>query len=65
MYGEFEQVNGAVANTLQREVDELQAKLDRLALYFTSGNCVPVKRATIRADDFWRITGMQPMPPNA
>lgn len=34
--------------------------LDEFALYFTSGNSVPVERATIRAKDFWRITGMAP-----
>lgn len=34
--------------------------LDELARYFTSGNSVPVERATIRAKDFWRITGKTP-----
>jgi len=32
--------------------------LDELAKYFTSGNEIPVERATILAKDFWRITGL-------
>lgn len=32
--------------------------LKELAKYFTSGNSVPVERATILAKDFWRITGL-------
>lgn len=31
-----------------------------LAKYFTSGNHVPVDSATIRAKDFWEITGLNP-----
>lgn len=42
------------------ERDKLRNALAELALYFTSGNEVPVERATIRAADFWRITGMTP-----
>jgi hypothetical protein len=32
-----------------------QQRLDMLAKYFTSGNDVPVKQATIKASDFWKI----------
>ena len=32
--------------------------LQELAKYFTSGNDVPVERATILAKDFFRITGL-------
>ena len=39
-------------HAMQREA------LQELARYFTSGNSVPIERATIRAEDFWRITGM-------
>jgi len=35
-----------------------QEVLRELAKYFTSGNAVPVERATILAKDFWRITGL-------
>jgi hypothetical protein len=35
-----------------------QKALATLAKYFTSGNCIPVDQATIKAVDFWRITGM-------
>lgn len=34
--------------------------LNELARYFMSGNNVPVERATIRAEDFWRIAGKRP-----
>jgi len=32
-----------------------QDKLDMLKKYFESGNDVPVKQATIKANDFWKI----------
>lgn len=35
--------------------------IHELALYFKSGNKVPVERATIRADDFWRVVS-RPFP---
>ncbi|MEQ9131123.1 MAG: hypothetical protein RJQ08_13555 [Salinisphaeraceae bacterium] len=41
-------------------VERLEGSLAELARYFTSGNSVPVERATIKANDFWRITGMTP-----
>lgn len=31
--------------------------IQELKLYFTSGNSVPVERATIMAVDFWKIVG--------
>lgn len=37
-----------------------QKALSTLAEYFTSGNLINIERATIKADDFWRITGMVP-----
>ena len=43
MYGEYEQVNGAVANSLLRENEELRAALRKaleFASKFTSGNSV-------------------------
>jgi hypothetical protein len=42
------------------EIDRLRAALAELAKYFTSGNSVPVERATILAKDFCSITGMTP-----
>lgn len=41
-----------------RESNALRDAQAAIALYFTSGNAVPVERATIRSADFWRITGM-------
>jgi hypothetical protein len=40
--------------------DEALEAIAELAKYFTSGNAVPVERATISAKDFWRITGLTP-----
>ncbi|MCP4100532.1 MAG: hypothetical protein GY750_03775 [Lentisphaerae bacterium] len=40
---------------LKSEVDDLRAAIAELERYFTSGNNVPVERATIKADDFRRI----------
>lgn len=34
--------------------------LATLARYFTSGNHIPVDQATIKAADFWSITGLVP-----
>ncbi len=42
------------------EIERIRTAQAELAKYFTSGNCVPVERATILAKDFWRITGMTP-----
>lgn len=42
------------------EIERLRLVVAELAKYFTSGNCVPVERATILAKDFWRITGLEP-----
>lgn len=36
-----------------------QKALATLAKYFTSGNKIPVDQATIKAADFWSITGMK------
>lgn len=43
-----------------RKIADSVNAVSELAKYFTSGNSVPVERATIRADDFWRITGLTP-----
>ncbi len=51
-FGEAEQVEWCGLHAKWRDA------LNELALYFTSGNSVPVERATIRAEDFWRITGL-------
>ena len=48
---------------LEAKCKQQEAALAELAKYFTSGNCVPVERATISAKDFWRITGLET--PNA
>jgi len=37
--------------------EKLEKALAELKRYFTSGNQVPVERAIIRANDFWRIVG--------
>ena len=42
------------------EAGQKRAALSELARYFTSGNGIPVERATILAKDFWRITGLTP-----
>lgn len=42
------------------EIERLRHAMGELARYFTSGNSVPVERATILAKDFWRITGLTP-----
>ena len=42
------------------EIAKKQKALATLAKYFTSGNCIPVDQATIKAADFWQITGMVP-----
>ena len=44
---------------LEAKCKQQEAALAELAKYFTSGNCVPVERATISAKDFWRITGLE------
>lgn len=45
---------------LEAKCKQQEAAIAELAKYFTSGNCVPVERATILAKDFWRITGLEP-----
>lgn len=42
---------------LRNEQDHLEKAIADLSQYFKSGNSVPVDRATIKADDFWRIVG--------
>lgn len=48
------------SRTKDAELQRLQNAVAELASYFTSGNGVPVERATILAKDFWRITGLTP-----
>jgi hypothetical protein len=43
---------------LDAKCKQQEAAISELAKYFTSGNNVPVERATIMAKDFWRITGL-------
>ena len=38
-----------------KEINRLNKIIADLSLYFTSGNSIPVERATILAKDFWRI----------
>lgn len=54
--------NGACGDcTMTREQLDHVSNLDRqirdLKKYFTSGNEIPVERATILAKDFWQIVG--------
>jgi hypothetical protein len=35
--------------------EKYKLALEQLALYFTSGNKIPVSQATISAEDFWKI----------
>jgi hypothetical protein len=53
------------ANAFEVEIRRLKLANDRqrdaiatLAKYFTSGNHIPVDQATIKATDFWSITGL-------
>lgn len=41
---------------LIQEIQRLNTTLDELQAYFTSGNDIPVERATIKASEFYRIT---------
>lgn len=41
---------------LIEEIQRLNTALDELQEYFTSGNDIPVERATIKASEFYRIT---------
>ena len=59
---EFAALVDATCSPTAKEIDRLRSVVAELMLYFTSGNGVPVERATILAKDFWRITGL---PPNA
>lgn len=58
-FGEAEQTEWCGRHAALR--DELERKdkaLLTLAKYFTSGNHIPVDQATIKAADFWNITGL-------
>jgi len=39
------------------ELERLKKAIEELKRYFTSGNQVPVDRATIKAEEFYRIIG--------
>jgi hypothetical protein len=39
----------------EEDVAKLEKAIDQLKRYFTSGNDVPVERATILSKDFWSI----------
>lgn len=43
-----------------KEINRLNKIINDLSLYFTSGNSIPVERATILAKDFWRIVESLP-----
>ena len=45
---------------MMTECEQYKKSLETLAQYFTSGNQIPVEKATILAVDFWKITGMTP-----
>lgn len=40
---------------MSHELNNALYILDQLKKYFTSGNDIPVDKATIKADDFWRL----------
>ena len=40
---------------LAESADRALAAIEELKRYFTSGNKIPVEKATIKADDFFRI----------
>lgn len=46
-------------NEYQEEVKRLQKIIEEVSLYFTSGNAIPVERATILTKDFVRILNGQ------
>ena len=39
------------------DIAALVAECERIDLFFTSGNSVPVERAYIKADDWWTLRG--------
>lgn len=50
--------SGEVEEAAIDEIERNRAAIAELAKYFTSGNSIPVDQATIKATDFWRITGL-------
>lgn len=56
----MDQVEHGDYQAMAAEAERLRKALAELARYFTSGNSVPVERASITAKDFWRITGLAP-----
>jgi hypothetical protein len=58
--GEEEDITFAAYTKMRQHAQYLSNCPDELKLYFTSGNNVPVTRATILAKDFWRIIGEEP-----
>lgn len=51
--------DGLLLDEAANEIARQRKALETLAKYFTSGNLIRVDQATIKSDDFWRITGMQ------
>lgn len=62
MYGEYEQVNGAVANSLQAEVDSLRDALDHIARVALGSRkatkrtlwIVERAKSALNRDDLWK-----------
>ena len=50
--------NDMVMSQMAARLVAHEKALATLAKYFTSGNNIPVDQATIKATDFWRITGL-------
>lgn len=48
--------NKGACQEASAELERLRNAVAELTRYFSSGNDVPVERATILAKDFWRIT---------
>jgi hypothetical protein len=44
---------------MRSKLEALELQLSELDKYFTSGNVIPVERATILAKDYWKIRGRE------
>jgi len=55
-----ESMNSHLMPCEREECTRLRGAMAKLRLYFTSGNTIPVERATILGKDFWEILGEEP-----
>lgn len=49
-----------IIDKLSAELEQANNIIAELSRYFTSGNSVPVDRATISAKVFWKLLGQEP-----